>query len=155
MRLLLFCLLTFVASVVSSSERPNVILILADDMAAGDLASQNGGLSSTPHLDAFSAESAVFETAYSSSPVCAPARATLLTGRYPHRTGPVSLNQLEEPDLTRLKLDEVTIADRFRANGYATGIVGKRHLALGDDNQPLQHSFAANVGLHNHTNKDT
>ncbi|MEM6278448.1 MAG: sulfatase-like hydrolase/transferase [Verrucomicrobiota bacterium] len=155
MRLLLFCLLTFVASVASSAARPNVILILADDMAVGDLASQNGELSSTPHLDAFAAESAVFETAYSSSPVCAPARATLLTGRYPHRTGPVSLNQLEEPVLTRLKLDEVTIADRFRANGYATGIVGKWHLGLGDDHHPLRRGFENFVGFLNNTYVDT
>ncbi|MEM1443744.1 MAG: sulfatase-like hydrolase/transferase [Verrucomicrobiota bacterium] len=155
MRSLLFCLLAFVASLASSAERPNVILILADDMALGDLASRNGGLSSTPHLDDLAKESAVFETAYSSSPVCAPARATLLTGRYPHRTGPVSLNQLEEPDLTRLKLDEVTIADRFRANGYATGIVGKWHLGLGEDYHPLRRGFDDFVGFLNNTYVDT
>lgn len=152
---LLFSLVALAVSFAEAAERPNVILILADDMAVGDLASRNGGLSTTPHLDTLAKESALFETAYSSSPVCAPARATLLTGRYPHRTGPVSLNQLKEPDLTRLKLDEVTIADRFRANGYATGIVGKWHLGLGDDYHPLQRGFDHFVGFLNNTNVDT
>lgn len=156
MRRLFFPFLFFlVASFAPAAERPNVILILADDMAVGDLASRNGGVSTTPHLDALAAESAVFQTAYSSSPVCAPARATLLTGRYPHRTGPVSLNQLKEPGLTRLKLDEVTLADRFSANGYATGIVGKWHLGLGDDFHPLRRGFDDFVGFLNNTNVDT
>ncbi|MEM9282568.1 MAG: sulfatase-like hydrolase/transferase, partial [Verrucomicrobiota bacterium] len=152
----LSCLLMVLAISVSPADvRPNVILILADDMAIGDLSSQNGGLSKTPRLDAMARESALFETAYSSSPVCAPARATLLTGRYPHRTGPVSLNQIEEPSLTRLKLDEVTLADRFAAHGYVTGLVGKWHLGLGEPYHPLNRGFQRFVGFLNNTMVDT
>ncbi|MEM0970150.1 MAG: sulfatase-like hydrolase/transferase, partial [Verrucomicrobiota bacterium] len=117
------------------------------DMAPGDLASRNGGLSRTPRLDALAEESAVFLSAYSASPVCAPARATLLTGRYPHRTGPVSLNQKKHPLLTRLKLDEVTLADRFRQSGYRTGLVGKWHLGLGEDYHPSQRGFDEFIGF--------
>ena len=155
LRRLLFLLLATVVLPVLGDERPNVILILADDMAPGDLASRNGGLSTTPHLDAFATESAVFSSAYSASPVCSPARASLLTGRYPHRTGPVSLNQIKHPELTRLKLDETTLADRFRANGYRTGLVGKWHLGLGDDYHPRKRGFEEFVGFLDGTYVDT
>ncbi|MEM9015830.1 MAG: sulfatase-like hydrolase/transferase [Verrucomicrobiota bacterium] len=139
----------------NANEHPNVILILADDLAIGDLASRNGGLSMTPRLDTLATEGVAFETAYSSSPVCAPARATLLTGRYPHRTGPVSLNQLKEPELTQLKREEVTLADRFHESGYVTGLVGKWHLGLGKPFHPLERGFAEFVGFLNNTMVDT
>ena len=124
-----------------SDTGPNVILILADDMAPGDLASLNGGISRTPNLDRLKSESVWFSQATSASPVCAPARAALLTGRYPHRTGVVSLNMEKYPEFTRLHRDERTLADHFRANGYATGIIGKWHLGVGDDYHPLARGF--------------
>jgi len=121
--------------------RPNVILILADDMALGDLASLNGGISRTPNLDRLKSESVWFSQARSASPVCAPARAALLTGRYPHRTGVVSLNMEKHPEFTRLHADERTVADRFRDNGYVTGMIGKWHLGIGDGYHPLDRGF--------------
>src|SRR5690606_5469651 len=104
---------------------PNVILILADDMGVGDLAIFNGGLNRTPNLDRLVSESIWFDQAYSASAVCAPARASLLTGKYPHRTGVVGLNMKQFPTLTSLNVEEVTIADIFSDNGYHTGLVGK------------------------------
>ena len=67
--------------------RPNVVVVLADDMGYGDLGLFNEGRSSTPHLDGLAAEGVCLTQYYSGSPVCAPARAALLTGRYPQRTG--------------------------------------------------------------------
>ena len=96
------CLFSSLNAGVISGERPNVILILADDLALGDLASRNGGVSRTPNLDRLASESVRFSQAYSASCVCAPARAALLTGRYPHRTGVVTLNMNRFPELTRL-----------------------------------------------------
>ena len=128
-------------SAVTSRDRPNVILILADDLAIGDLASRNGGVSQTPNLDRLAASSVRFRQAYSASCVCAPARAAMLTGRYPHRTGVVTLNMNRYPKLTRLRPDETTIADVLKANGYVTGLVGKWHCGHGDECHPLNRGF--------------
>ncbi|MCA9067301.1 MAG: sulfatase-like hydrolase/transferase [Planctomycetaceae bacterium] len=122
-------------------EPPNIILILADDMATGDLSSRNAGRSKTPNLDRLARQSVWFDQAYSASCVCAPARAALLTGRYPHRTGVVTLNMNRYPQLTRLKHDETTIAEVLKAHGYATGLIGKWHCGQGKDNSPLKHGF--------------
>ncbi|MER3405532.1 MAG: arylsulfatase, partial [Chloroflexota bacterium] len=87
--------------------RPNVILVLADDLGYGDFGVFSDGSPRTPVLDALVRESVVLTQHYSASPVCAPARATLLTGRYPHRTG--AIDTLEGRGLDRLALREVTL----------------------------------------------
>jgi len=102
-----------------------VIVVLADDMGYGDLGLFNDGRSRTPHLDAFAGDGVCLTQCYSGSPVCAPSRATLLTGRYPQRTG--SIDTLHGRGLDRIAEREVTIADCFRASGYRTGLVGKWH----------------------------
>ncbi|MEM9367940.1 MAG: sulfatase-like hydrolase/transferase [Planctomycetota bacterium] len=141
-------LVVFVGTVASKSacasppsERPNIILIMADDFALGDLAFRNGGITHTPNLNRLALQSVQFTQAYSASCVCAPARAALLTGRYPHRTGVVTLNMNRFPQLTRLKQDETTIADVFAKNGYVTGLIGKWHCGTGDACHPLRRGF--------------
>lgn len=130
------------APVQAQQERPaNVILILADDMGLGDISLHNGGLNRTPRLDRLVEESAWFTRAYSGSPVCTPSRAALLTGRYPHRTGAVTLNMQRYPELSRLHKSEKTMADVFADNGYATALVGKWHLGDGPEYHPLQRGF--------------
>ncbi|WP_407319539.1 sulfatase-like hydrolase/transferase [Isoptericola halotolerans] len=105
--------------------RPNIIQIVVDDMGVGDLSCENTGASSTPRLDALVEEGVHLRQHYSGSPVCAPARAALLTGRYPHRTGVIDTT--EARGLDRLGVGETTLADDLRAGGYATGLVGKWH----------------------------
>lgn len=156
MKPLFFSLVYILSSLVSdAAERPNVILILADDMAIGDLSIFNDGLSRTPRLDALVQESVYFKNAYSGSPVCAPSRATLFTGRYPHRTGSVTLNQIKYPELTRLHLDETTIADRFSSEGYATGLVGKWHSGPGAAYHPLKRGFDEYIGFNDSLDIET
>ncbi len=132
-------------SVVAAESRatkpPNVVLILADDMTLGDFSSRNNGLSHTPNLDRLAQESVWFDQAYSASCVCAPARAALLTGRYPHRTGVVSLNMNRYPEFTRLKHEETTLAESLKSHGYATGLIGKWHCGAGKEFGPLHHGF--------------
>ncbi len=106
-------------------DRPNIVLIVADDMGYGDFGCFNYGASRTPVLDQLVSEGMCLTQHYSASPVCAPARASLLTGRYPHRTG--AIDTLETRGLDRLALRERTIADLLRHAGYVTGLVGKWH----------------------------
>jgi arylsulfatase A-like enzyme len=146
-RLSVLCLGALVATELQAqnpaapSRPPNVILIVADDLALGDLSTFNGGRSHTPNLDKLIADGIFFPHAYSGSPVCAPARAALHTGRFPHRTGVVSLSMASEPARTRLLVDEVTVADLYRRDGYSTGLVGKWHLGLGEQWHPKQRGF--------------
>ncbi len=107
------------------NDRPNIVLIVADDMGYGDFGCFNNGLSDTPTLDQLVRGGLCLTQHYSASPVCAPARASLLTGRYPHRTG--VLDTLEMRGLDRLALRETTIADILSRAGYVTGLVGKWH----------------------------
>lgn len=107
------------------ATRPNIVLIVADDMGYGDFSCFNGGASHTPTLDQLVREGLCLTQHYSSSPVCAPARASLITGRYPHRTG--VLDTLETRGLDRLALRERTVADLLSQAEYATGLVGKWH----------------------------
>ena len=107
------------------SAMPNVILIAADDMGYGDFGCFGDGTARTPQLDRLVSDGTCFRQHYSASPICAPARAALLTGRYPHRTG--AITQHENHGLDRIALREVTIADAFRSAGYATSLVGKWH----------------------------
>lgn len=125
----------------TNRNRPNVILILADDMGIADISTFNNGLTKTPTLNALIKESLYFNQAYSAAPVCAPARASLLTGLYPHRTGCLTLNMERFPELSRVKLGISTMADYFHNEGYATGLIGKWHCGMGEDYHPLKRGF--------------
>ncbi|TDD71014.1 arylsulfatase [Jiangella aurantiaca] len=130
----------------SSDTPPNIVVILADDMGFGDFGSFNGGINSTPELDDLAAASLVLTQHYSASPVCAPARAALLTGRYPQRTGVI--DTLEARGTDRLGLGEVTLADVLNRHGYRTGIVGKWHSgAVGAAYGPTRRGFDEFTGF--------
>jgi len=101
------------------------VLILADDMGYGDFGCFNDGASQTPTLDHLVDDSVCLTQHYSASPVCAPARASLLTGRYPQRTG--AIDTLEHRGLDRIALGEQTLGDVLQRAGYVTALVGKWH----------------------------
>ena len=125
---------------------PNIILIIADDMGYGDFGIFNDQISCTPHLDALVDEGVTLTQHYSASPVCTPARAAMMTGRYPHRTG--SIDTLEARGLDRLRLEETTLADLLSRDGYATGLVGKWHNgALDSRYHPRARGFNEFVGF--------
>ena len=111
-------------------SRPNIVLIVADDLGYGDLGAFGNPAVPTPTLNRLAAEGVRLTQHYSGSAVCAPARAALLTGRYPHRTG--AIDTLEGRGLDRLALREVTLADCLARAGYATGLIGKWHLGALD-----------------------
>jgi len=102
------------------ADRPNILLVMADQLGACHLPAYGHPLVQAPHLDRLAAGGAVFEHAYCSSPLCAPSRASLLTGQLPSRTG-VYDNAAELPASTP------TVVHRLRASGYATALAGKMH----------------------------
>lgn len=137
----------------STMTRPNIIHILVDDLGYGDFSCFNSGSSETPHLDQFITESTCLDQHYTSSPVCNPSRASLLTGRYPHRTG--SIDTLEWRGLERLDLNEVTIADMLQHAGYRTGLIGKWHLGAFDprykpEKRGFQEAVCFRGGMHDY-----
>jgi arylsulfatase A-like enzyme len=102
--------------------RPNLLVIVADDMGWGDLSVSGNTNLTTPHIDSLARQGASFERFFV-QPVCSPTRAEFLTGRYHPRGGVRGVTSGGE----RLDLDERTIAETFRAAGYATGCFGKWH----------------------------
>ena len=110
------------ASVVKASERPNVIVFLADDAGWGDYGHSGNQMAKTPRIDSLARDGVALDRFFV-CPVCAPTRAEFLTGRYHPRGGVRGVSTGQE----RLDLNERTIADAFRAAGYATGAFGKWH----------------------------
>ena len=134
-------------------KRPNVIVILADDLGWTDLACYGSDLHETPHLDRLAKDGMKFTQNYSACTVCSPTRAALLTGKYPARLhitdwipGQMPDNpKLLVPDWTKfLPTKETTIAELFQANGYRTASIGKWHLG-GEDYYPQKHGFDVNI----------
>lgn len=121
---------------------PNIVVILADDLGWMDLHCQGNPLLDTPQLDRLAKQGMRFTDAYAAAPVCTPTRAAMMTGKSParlaitnhapgHRPGFVPKGQdlAEAETLTYLPLGEVTIAERLKKAGYATGFIGKWHLS--------------------------
>lgn len=113
-----------------NTDRPNIVLIMTDDQGYGDLGAHGNPKIRTPNLDRLASEGAHIPRFYV-SPVCAPTRASLMTGRYNYRTGAI------DTYLGRAMMasDEITIAEILRDAGYRTGIFGKWHLG---DNYPMR-----------------
>ncbi|KAM3832717.1 arylsulfatase A [Vipera latastei] len=128
--LLALCPLLMLASLEAAYQPPNIVLIFADDLGFGDLASYGHPTSATPNLDRMAAEGLRFTDFYSSSAVCSPSRAALLTGRYQTRSG-IYPSVFYPASQGGLPLAEVTVAELLKERGYTTALVGKWHLGLG------------------------
>ena len=128
-----------------TTAKPNIILILADDLGYGELGCYGGKDAPTPNLDAMAKAGARFTSGYVTCPVCSPTRAALLTGKYQHRFGHenniAQSWELEHPELMGLPVEEKTIADRLRATGYRTSCIGKWHLGAHENFHPQQRGF--------------
>ena len=126
--------------------KPNVVIILTDDLGYGDLGCFGNPVVRTPRLDALAREGVRLTQHYSGSPMCAPARAALLTGKYPHRVGAIDV--VEGRGLDRIALRETILGDLFKAAGYATGIFGKWHNGAIDPRfHPNRRGFDEFVGF--------
>ncbi|MBM3826481.1 MAG: sulfatase [Verrucomicrobia bacterium] len=144
----------------NAGRPPNVIVILVDDWGTTDLGCYGSKLYETPNIDRLASEGVRFTTGYSACTVCSPTRAALMTGKYParlHLTDWIAGHgrphaKLKIPDWTKfMKHEEVTLAEQFKAAGYATASIGKWHLTpaldKGDEAYyPETHGFDVNVG---------
>ncbi len=123
------------------SGKPNVIVILMDDLGLHDLGCLGAADLKTPNIDRLATSGVRFTNWYSNAPVCAPARAALMTGRYPIRAGMPSNGGNLPPE-------EKTIASLLKTAGYATALTGKWHLGSTPDTVPNAHGFDFFYGFH-------
>ena len=129
-----------------AARKPNIIIVLADDLGYGDIGAFGGKLIRTPCLDRMAKEGAMLSTFYASANICTPSRAGLLTGRYPIRTG-LAYEVIQPNDTNGLPLSEITIAEALKPD-YATALIGKWHLGhVAPFWPPTVHGFDVFFGL--------
>ena len=132
----------------AAQDRPNFILIFADDLGYGELSSYGSTRHRTPHLDRMAEEGVRLTDFYVPMPFCGPSRGTLLTGRYPFRNGLVAN---PSPDAGRnevgLPPSEITIAEALKPLGYATAAIGKWHLGHLERYLPRKQGFDEYYGI--------
>ena len=117
-------------------QHPNIVVILADDQGWRDLSINGNKDINTPIINSLATDGVMFDRFYVET-LCAPTRASFLTGRYYARTGVTGVT----PGKERLNLDEYTIAEAFKAAGYATGVFGKWHSGTQSPNHPNARGF--------------
>ena len=141
-------------SAAQSARKLNVVFILVDDLGWFDLGCYGSTFYETPNLDRFAASAMRFTDAYSACPVCSPTRAAIMTGKYPARLNitdwipggdPKDRKLLGPQDRHELPLEEVTLAEVLRAQGYKTFLAGKWHLG-GEGYYPEDQGFDINKG---------
>ena len=130
-------------SMAAEALRPNVVVIVADDLGYGEVVCQGSQDIPTPHIASLASGGVCFTNGYVSCPVCSPTRAGLLTGRYQQRFGH-EFNPGPAATAAKtfgLPLTEITLANRLKELGYATGIVGKWHLGYEREVRPTARGF--------------
>jgi arylsulfatase A-like enzyme len=161
----LLLLLLSASCLLGASRKPNIVVILADDLGWMDTSIYGSSFFETPNIDALARRGLRFTDAYAAAPVCSPARAGILTGLHPARIGmtkprghvaeeilaasaltrgPQNRPALETVSVTRLKLEYETLAETLRAAGYRTGHFGKWHLGP-EPHDPLRQGFDVDV----------
>jgi len=140
---------------VSAIQKPNVVMMVVDDLGWKDLGIYGSDFHKTPQIDQFSKDGVIFSNAYAACTVSSPTRASIMTGKYPaklHLTDWIEGHKmpnakLKIPDWTMyLPLQETTLAEVFKANGYATAHIGKWHLGESDKYWPEHQGFDINIG---------
>ena len=150
-RILIFCLSAIISSLFTSvyaqtMEKPNFIVIMADDLGYGDLGIYGSNLIKTPNLDRMAQQGALLNSFYSSANVCTAARGGLLTGKYPIRLDIVS-DVARPNNNVHLADDELSLAEALKPMGYQTALFGKWHLGSRLEWSPLTQGFDEFFGV--------
>ena len=149
---MLCCSLSLLSA--NAAKRPNVVFFLVDDMGWRDVGCFGSSFYETPHIDRLAKQGVKFTNAYATCHVCSPTRASIMTGKYPGRLNLTDWlsgrrdfdfqKLLSAEKLQALPLEEVTLAEALKSNGYRTGIFGKWHLG-NDQAGPLSQGFDVQV----------
>lgn len=151
---------TFCVSAQSKKTSPNILVILADDLGWADLSGYGSSFYETPHLDELASRGIQFSNGYANSPVCSPSRASMMTGKFPIKTGVTdwipgrsedgksrNYEKIKTPPTAfQLALAEKTIAELAVENGYQTFFAGKWHLGEEEKYWPQYQGFQINKG---------
>lgn len=145
-------------NVLPNPDKPNIIVILADDLGYGDLGCYGGTSIQTPNINRLAAEGIKLTDFHSNGAVCTPTRAALLTGRYQQRAGIEGVILVRgESSRGGLDTSNTTLAELLQQEGYATGLIGKWHLGYQPCYHPNLHGFdefrgylSGNVDYHSH-----
>jgi arylsulfatase A-like enzyme len=155
MRFLCLILLLALCPLLSAAP-PNIVFILADDFGYGDLGCMGGTDIATPNIDRLATEGVKFTDFYANAPVCTPTRTGFMTGRWQQRCGIEFAFGYQVEQFRRVKgewvpekdfhglglpLSEITLAQKMKAAGYATGAFGKWHLGFKDEYNPVNRGF--------------
>ncbi|MCP3928754.1 MAG: sulfatase-like hydrolase/transferase [Bacteroidetes bacterium] len=124
------------------SQRPNIILIMADDLGYGDIACYGSKKTKTPVLDKMASEGMKFTDFHSNGAVCTPTRAALITGNYQQKAGLEAVIYVQvEKRIYGIQADQITMPELFKEAGYKTGMFGKWHLGYEPEYNPIHHGF--------------
>lgn len=136
-----FCLFVFCTFL--AQNRPNIVLIIADDLGYGELGCQGNAQIPTPNIDGIASNGVRLEAGYVSAPNCSPSRAGILTGKYQTRFGYESnpIGHKNEDPTHGLPTNQKTMANVLHDSGYATGLIGKWHLGGVADFHPERRGF--------------
>ena len=145
----------------SSNDKPNIILIVADDLGYGDLSIFGNKYISTPNIDKLGKEGIIFTDFHSNGSVCSPTRAALLTGKYQQRVGVSGVITAKNHRDKGLSTNEITFANIANEAGYKTGIFGKWHLGYDSKFNPVYQGFdefvgfvSGNIDYHSHIDQE-
>ena len=147
----LCCLLSVeISSAQNTNSKPNLIVIMTDDMGYADVGFNGCKDIPTPNIDRIANDGVKFTNGYTSYAVCGPSRAGFITGRYGQRFGFERNPQYRTDDPNMgLPKTEKTIAEHLETVGYTSGVIGKWHLGAHESNHPLNRGFDEFFGKHN------
>ncbi len=145
---LLISACTKVSSTSEPTQKPNVVIILTDDLGYGDISCYGQKDYQTPHIDNIASQGVSLTDFYVPTPYCAPSRATLLTGRFPLRHGLIK-NPTPDAGINDIGIssNEIMMGEVFQEAGYATKAIGKWHIGHKEEFFPVKHGFDEYYGI--------
>lgn len=145
---------TLIGAYVAEAKKPNILVFLVDDLGYMDIGANNAkSFYETPKIDALAKSGMRFTDGYAANPVCSPTRYSLMTGKYPTRALATNFfvgdraGKFKPAPLTdRMELEEITIAEMLKGQGYSTFFAGKWHLGKSQEFYPQNQGFDINIG---------